>query len=145
MGKGYETRIGAIIGHIITLAEERDEEYDANRKGPYPLRDSADVVREAMESIRLRRDPDARKAKRPCESKLQEYLLALDPKDLWKVQVVKRAGRDDDDILSLSRRRQVESHAVTARMMAEEECLAEDLEKGLAIAKRDGVDLDTDI
>ncbi|MDI3282087.1 hypothetical protein [Polyangium sp. 15x6] len=145
MGKGHETRIVAILRHTIVLATRRAEEYDANLKGPYPLRNSADVVREAMESIRFRSDPDAWKAQRPHDYALWHWLQGLDPEDLRRVYIVWCAGCADDDILAASRLRQDEGHAEIARRLADKTCLAEDLEKGLAIAKRDGVDLDTDI
>lgn len=77
------------------------------------------------------------------EAELEAFLEALDPVALRKVEVLTYAGRDEGGVLELERELPRDSHAHTVDVIAGKVAqLAGYLREGLAVAAREGVDLD---
>ncbi len=129
-----------IIRDVQFLARLRDQEHEAYDRGTLPLRNSKELVRATMESIRRRSNCALAAAERPMELALRDYLCSLDKRFMRMVDLLRRTGKDNEDILCLSRLRLELNPFVIASDLG----LAKNLENGLAIARRDGVDLDAD-
>jgi hypothetical protein len=127
-GDGGSIPFEVVVRKIIHLAVARAVEMDGLRP-ENPIMDVPTVIH-----IHSQPKPEA--------DRLRAALAALDYAQLRKLELLMYAGREDDDFRLLHDRLAKDSAVVTASILQSKRSLASYLEKGLAYARRDGIDLD---
>lgn len=118
----FEDRVHELIG----LSRKRREEHDSRR-----------AAQDASES-RLTLEPTS------CERQIQELLGSFSERDLKKLQALMHSGREDESVLLCHRDLPPVASTIRASMLFEKLPLADYLERGLARAHREGIDLNGD-
>ena len=127
--RGQRPSLGfeAIVLRIIGLAMARNREDASSDEGPTDYLDAEPLLRPTP----------------PAEAALLAALSELSSEDLRKLEVLMYSGREHHDVHTMERTLGYDrSDAITVDVVSGKSPLDKYLEEGLALAKRDGVDLD---